>query len=229
MCIFPQSLRESQRCCLIPLSYLLSCSSTQSCCSFCLVILFNGISGPSFHFLFPVLVLFFCLVLLLILSRHFSASGPFWPFFFLSGIFCEEKCHTAHVKHLGHDGRWYVQVCHVALLLAIKLFYFCCSLLPFVSILFLRFLFNMVSASQTEWSVVPANVFVIYAFLTRAILTGLTPQKCVGCLCMYVLFYVCTWTDFVDLTLEWVSLWLEFWNAHLLMTAEFGPVRLAGQ
>ena len=82
----------------------------------------------------------------------------------------------------------------MALLLAIKLFCFVASLLSFVSILFLRFLFTMVSVSQTEWSMVPANVFVIYAILTRAILTEKVLDVCV---CM---FYVCMWTDFVDLT-----------------------------
>ena len=43
------------------------------------VTLLSGISGLSFDspFLSPVFFVFFCLVLLLFLSCHFSANGPF--------------------------------------------------------------------------------------------------------------------------------------------------------
>ena len=71
--------------------------------------LLSGISGLSFDspFLSPLLF-FFCLVLLLFLSCHFSANGPFSYSFFLSrklkyvllrvGLFC-----MALVEQQGDD------------------------------------------------------------------------------------------------------------------------------
>ena len=60
---------------------------------------------------------------------------------------------------------------------------------------FLSFLYRFLQ-SRGYNSVLPYN----YAFLTMATLNGLTLRKRVFglCVCMYVLFYTCVLTDFMD-------------------------------
>ena len=85
----------------------------------------SGLSSDS-RFLSPIL--FFCLVILLFLSCHFSANGPFsffspktLKYFSLRvRLFC-----MALVEQLGDDGRWYVQLAaiYMALVFAIMHIY----------------------------------------------------------------------------------------------------------
>ena len=89
------------------------------------VYLLSGISGPSFDSPFPVSSLvFFCLVLLLFLSCHFSADGPFsWLFsrklkYLLFLCFhvalCPRRRNGVSIRDRDRVGRWRESECSTA-------------------------------------------------------------------------------------------------------------------
>ena len=61
---------------------------------------------------------------------------------------------------------------------------------------------NLVMINQMKWSMIACPCLIIFFFfLTRAIFKGLTLKKNVFDVCLCVnMFYVCIWTNFMDLT-----------------------------
>ena len=118
---------ESQGCHLIPLCYLLSCSSAQSCYPFCLI----------FSACRPFLLNFFQKIL-----QYFLLKDR---------LFC-----MTPVQQLG-EVSWSVvcaACCHMALVFAVMhLYFFFNCFCPF---LFYTFFFKSGIDKSTEWSTIPA-------------------------------------------------------------------------
>ena len=153
---------ESQGCHLIPLCYLLSCSSAQFCYPFCLIV--------------------FCLLALS--SKLFPENSSI--FFVKRQAFC-----MAPVQRLGEDS-WSVvcaACCHMTLVFAVMHLYnilrICYCFCPF---LFYTFLKSGIDKS-TEWSMIPACPSLM-SFFNRDDTEGTNSSKILCPMFVYVLFYV---------------------------------------
>ena len=149
----------------------------------------SWISGPSFKSPFLSPLLFFCLVLTLFLSCHFSADGPFsLPFFqkilkhfpLRVWLFC-----VAVVEQLG-DGMCSLLPCGVSGYCIHVTLYICL----FVSgHSFFTFFFNLVSVMWTKWSVASARPGLMCPF-NKGDIEGANCLKFV-----YVCFVYVLWID----------------------------------
>ena len=164
---------------------------------------------------------FFCLVLLLFLSCHFSDNGLFSWLFSRKLKYCLLRVRLfcmALVEQLGDDGRWYVQlaaILHWCLPLCIYV-----TFLNFILCLSIPFLYFSLTWYRSlrrngRWY---QHVLALCALLTGVILKGLTLRKFVSDVWVFM-FYVCEVIGFVDwLDRGLIYMWEEFRNVHLLMT-----------
>ena len=142
---------------------------------------------------FPIPISCLLFFLLLFLSCHFSANGPFsWLFSRkLSNVFQKGFC---FVEQLGDDS-WLVvcaACCHMALAFAImhlyNLLFIYIFFKLFLSTHFFTFFFNLVWINKMEWSMTPVCPSLMCSF-NRGNIEGTNSSKiCVWCLWVCFMF-----------------------------------------